>query len=315
MEGSVGIKRVLVLGTCAFAALFALLASAPQAKAVTPIPGRMFVLSDNGGTYGDLFRTRTDNSWKQLTFGLSGPDGLSAAPNGKFAAICATRNAGGTYRIFRVSANGGPMKNLIGNRQGCGPAVSPDGRKVAYIQNLPTGVRLLRVVSANGGKPRTIRKFAASTSVYGLAWGGKRIFFNQFYEVYSVSARTGKDLRQHTNDRGDPRDFFLADVSTDGKRLLLVVDESFNFVPNVFLRVYKPGGGLVRTVAETLSAINRYNFARFGPAGPSGVVGYLDTTVTPSGLWLAQPGSSWFSGVTPPTPSIVGPNSFDWVKR
>ncbi|MFM8526710.1 MAG: TolB family protein [bacterium] len=316
MQGAVGLKRGFIIGALAAAIFGALLAATPQqAHAITPIPGRIFALTDDNGVQGDLFRTRTNTIWKRLTTGLSFPDGLSAAPNGTFAAICATRSLGGTYRIFRVSANGGPLKNLIGNRQGCGPAVSPDGRQVAYIQNLPTGGRLLRVVSAKGGEPRTIRRFPASYPVYALAWGGKRIFFNQYYDVFSVSARTGKDLKMHTDDRGAARDFQLADVSADGKRLLIVVDESLEIVPNVFLRVYKPGGALVRTVDSSGSANNPFSMARFGPSGPNGVVGFLDTITPPSMIYLIQPGAVWSAGFAGPSVSTAGPTSFDWVKR
>lgn len=323
MEGSVGIKRLLVLGVCAAAVLGALLASAPQAKAVSSIPGRIFANFDVGGSYGDLYRSKPDNTWKRLTFGLGSTFGLSADPSGKFVTVTARRGSSGPYRIFRVSANGGPLKNLIGNRSGFDPAVSPDGRKVAYLNTGSSGPTSIKVVSSKGGKPRTIYRFC-SGCIYKTIWAGKRIYFNRRisnmpsadFEVYSVRARDGKGLRQHTDDGGGDRDYRLFDVSANGRRLLVVINDSTDpLSPNVGLAVFSDTNIYKRLVAESGTASDIFFGGSFGPAGPSGTVIWIDVGSSPYAMWSSPPGSLWSSAIGPPPSSTLGPLFMDWVRR
>jgi len=323
MEGSVGIKRLLVLGVCAAAVLGALLASAPQAKAVSSIPGRIFASFDIGGSYGDLYRSKPDNTWKRLTFGLGSSFNLSADPNGKFVTVTARRGSSGPYRILRVSANGGPLKNLIGNRSGFDPAVSPDGKRVAYLNTESTGPTSIKVVSARGGKPRTIYRFC-SGCIYKTIWAGKRIYFNRRivnnpisdFEVFSVRASDGKGLRQHTDDGGGIRDYQLLDVSADGKRILVVADDSADpLTPNVLLAVVSDTNIYKRTVVDSGSSSDIFFGGSFGPAGPSGPVIWIDVGTSPYKMWLTQAGSVWSTGIASPSASTIGPLFMDWVRR
>ena len=317
-------RKILKSASVAMLAATAIFAfAAAPASAVAPIPGRIFALSDVGGARGDLFRT-TLTGWKRLTFGLDFPEEVAADPRGKFAVLCATKTPGGTYRIYRVGANGGPVKNLIGNRRGCAPTVSPDGRKVAYIQRGPTGPSLLKVVSAKGGKPRTIYRFCGSC-MYQPKWGGKRIYFerritNDFSadsEIYSVRARDGKGLRQVTNDEGSPRDFELMDVSPDGREILAVVDDSTSFSPAARIRVLSPTGGLIRPV-WTLSGPTLSDYlgpASFSPSRDVILTTSSDPLISISTLIAYKNVPDIGVFVTPPGPSTVGIYGLDWVRR
>jgi hypothetical protein len=325
MEGSVGIKLLFVLGVCAAAVLGALLASAPQAMAVSSIPGRIFILSDIGSTRGDLFRTTRINTWKRLTFGLSGPESLSASPNGNFVTLCATKTVGGTYRIYRIPANGGPLKSLIGNRAGCDPTVSPDSRKVAYVQGGPAASKL-NVVSARGGKPRTIYRFCSSC-LYGPVWAGKRIYFERRIarnisadlEIYSVRASDGKGLKRHTNDGGAPIDYQLEDVNPSGRRILVRLSDSTAPGSNDLVLLSRTGSE-VRQIVQGGVDPSALAGAAFSPSANR--VAFNLATFGLRNVWVSNDITAPFIVSSQlANPAVAGsaagdgPYSIDWTKR
>lgn len=290
-----------------------------QAGAATPIPGRIFGLADIAGTRGDLFRTTTSNSWLRLTSGLSFPESVSAAPSGRFAVMCATRGSGGIYRIYRVSARGGAIRNLTGNRPGCGQTVSPDSRKVAYVSDPRRRVAKLNVVRAGGGGNRTIYRYC-SGCLYNPVWAGKRIYFERSVtrsssadrEIYSVRARDGKGLKRHTNDGGSSLDFTLADVSRDGRSLLLFASDGSG---TTTLSVYSPRG-VRRYDLGLATGTQRFADASFSPSGTQ--IAYLvrDSDADPEVLvYGPNAPMSWYSIFPMPTISNTGVYSIDWVKR
>lgn len=290
-----------------------------QAGAATPIPGRIFGLADVSGTRGDLFRTTTSNSWLRLTSGLSFPESVSAAPNGRFAVMCATRGSGGIYRIYRVSARGGTIRNLTGNRQGCGQTVSPDSRKVAYVSDPRRRVAKLNVVRAGGGGNRTIYRFC-SGCMYNPVWAGKRIYFERSVtrdpsadrEIYSVRARDGEGLRRHTNDGGTPLDYTLADVSRNGKSLLVFVRDGFG---TTSLSVFSPRG-VNRYDLGLATGTQRFADASFSPSGTQIAYVVRDSEADPEVLVFGPNAPmSWYSIFPMPAISNTGVYSIDWVRR
>jgi len=327
MQGAVGIKRLLVLAACAAGLLMALLAAAPAAKAITSETGRTFILSDIAGARGDLFRTTTSNTWKRLTFGLSYPESISADPRGKFVTLCATKGTGGIYRIYRISANGGRMKNLIGNRAGCAPAVSPDGRKVAYIES---GARtnLLRVVSSKGGKPRTIYRFCSSC-LFRPVWSGKRIYFERRItrnfssklEIYSVRASDGKGLRRHTNSSSTV-DIDLEDVSPNGRRMVAELTDSSGLGRDDLV-LLNSRGVEVKRISVGYPTIASFAGAAFSPDGKRVVFNSFSVNETsPFATWfsssLSNPlifSSPLYEPAISSTAAYDGPYAVDWVKR
>lgn len=292
---------------------------AGPAGALTTIPGQIYGLADTGGTRGDLFRNTTSNTWRQLTAGLSFPESVGAAPDGRFAVICATRRSGGVYRIYRVGARGGAIRNLIGNRPGCGQSVSPDGRRVAYISDSRRGAARLNVVRSRGGGNKTIYKYCSSCMSNPI-WVKTRIYFERNVtrnpsadrEIYSVRARDGKGLRRHTNDRGSTVDHRLADVSRDGRKLLVFVNDGLG---STSLSVFSPAG-VNRFDLSLATGTQSFAGATFSPSGAS--VAYLrrEAEPDPTILWTgpAVPGG-WFSLFPSPAGSVTGLYSIDWVRR
>lgn len=290
-----------------------------QAGAITPIPGRIFGLADIGGTPGDLFRTTTTNDWRRLTTGLRFPESVSAAPNGRFAVMCATRGSGGIYRIYRVGVNGGRIRNLIGNRPGCGQTVSPDSRKVAYVSDPRRRVAKLNVVRAGGGGNRTIYRYC-SGCLYNPVWAGKRIYFERSVrrnpsadrEIYSVRARDGKGLRRHTNDGGSSLDYGLEDVSRNGRRLLIQARDGFG---SAALSLYSPAGANLGDLALATPP-QSLGDAAFSPSDTQ--VAYLAQNAPgdPNSLfWGAAVPGTWFGLFSNPVPSTSGIYSLDWGRR
>lgn len=290
-----------------------------HAGAITPIPGRIFGLADIGGTSGDLFRTTTTNDWRRLTTGLRFPESVSAAPNGRFAVMCATRGSGGIYRIYRVGVNGGRIRNLIGNRPGCGQTVSPDSRKVAYVSDPRRRVAKLNVVRSGGGGNRTIYRFCSSC-LYNPVWAGKRIYFERAVtrnpssdsEIYSIRARDGRGLRRHTNDRGSSIDYGLADVSRDGRNLLIFATDGFGATG---LSVFSPRGA-IRYDLAVATGTQSFADATFSPSGTE--IAYLrkESEVDPYSLWLGPNAPmSWYSIFPMPAVSTGGLYSVDWARR
>lgn len=291
-----------------------------QAGAVTPIPGRIFGMADISGTPGDLFRTTPSNSWFRVTSGLRFPESVSAAPNGRFAVMCATRGPGSIYRIYRVGAGGGRIRNLIGNRQGCGQTVSPDSRKVAYISDPRRRVARLNVVRAGGGGNRTIYRYC-SGCIHRPVWAGKRIYFERTIrrnssadrEIYSVRAKDGKGLRRHTNDGGSLVDYRLEDVSRDGRNLLIAATDGFG---TTGLSVYSPRG--VNRYDLTVLAIPPESLgdAVFSPDGSSVAFLKRDSDLAPNVLRYGPNAPfSWYVLTPSPVGSSDGLYSIDWARR
>lgn len=289
------------------------------AGALTTIPGQIYGLADVGGTRGDLFRNTTSNTWRRLTSGLASPESVAGAPNGKFAVMCATRGSGGIYRIYRVGARGGAIRNLVGNRQACGETVSPDSKKVAYISDPRRRTAKLNVVRAGGGGNRTIYSYC-SGCLYNPVWAGKRIYFQRAVrrnpsadrEVYSVRARDGKGLRRHTNDRGSSIDYRLADVSRDGRRLLIFATDGFGATA---LSVYSPAG-VNRFDLALATGTQSFADASLSASGNSVAFLKSESEFDPTVLWTgaAAPGT-WYSVFPSPALSTTGLYSIDWVRR
>jgi len=317
------VKRANVVVAGALAALSMFVMAAP-AGALSPLPGRIYALADVGGTRGDLFRTTQTNSWLRLTSGLNFPESVAASPDGRFAVICASSGGASPYRIYRVAAAGGGLRNLIGNRKGCGQTVSPDGAKVAYIGTGRASSNL-NVVRSRGGGNRVLYRFCESC-LYNPVWANGRIYFERKetrnvsadLEIYSVRARDGEDLRQHTNDRGAPIDYDLVDVSRNGRKLLVIERGPGGPAVHSLSIIGLSPSGASRSRRMLVSGPESIADASFSPSGDS--IAYsrrmTSSDLSPYELWTGSlaPGS-WSGLFSVPSLSTLGPYSIDWVRR
>lgn len=314
-------KRTHAVIAGALVALSMFVMAAP-AGAVSPIPGRIFALTDVSGTRGDLFRTTPANTWFRLTSGLSFPESVAASPDGRFAIVCASIDGVSPYRIYRVQSAGGRLRNLIGNREGCGQTVSPDASKVAYVGR---GSRTLNVVRSRGGGHRTIYRFCEGC-VYNPVWANGRIYFERRVtrnpgadiEIFSVRAKDGKGLRRHTNDGGIPIDFGLADVSRNGRKLLIIERRPGPPAEESLAIIGLSRTGLPRTRVSIASGSENLADASFSPSGDQIAYSRRSTPseMSPFEIWIgpARP-ASLFSLFPGPAVSMLGPYSIDWARR
>ncbi|MEX1219223.1 MAG: hypothetical protein WEB05_02415 [Solirubrobacterales bacterium] len=319
-------RRAIAVSVLAIVAL-AMSATAVPTTALSAVPGRIYALSNIGGTFAQsaLFRMSSQTGlWVRLTPGLSVPESVSASPDGKFAVICARRGSSSPYRIYRVAAAGGALRNLIGNRQGCGQTVSPDGKKVAYVG---AGNGTLNIVRSQSGGHRTIYRFCGGC-IYNPVWANGRIYFERRVtrnssadlEIYSVRARDGRGLKRHTDDGGAPIDYDLADVSPSGGKLLLLERE---IDPLTWTPTYRL---ITRRLSPAGIVLNRFRIltvneplidASFAPSGNS--IAYVQREASLLGdplyePWIINPGS--FPVRFPrPSVSFLGTYSIDWVSR
>jgi len=302
------------------AAFVSLVAVTPQASAVTPIPGRLWIISDDSGNRGDLFRTNTSNEWVRLTNGLSVPESVSADPKGRFATLCAARAPTSPYRIYRVGANGGALKNLSGKRPGCSPSVSPDGRKVAFLSYgyRPGEKSRIYVVRATGGRPKLVYEFCGGCITEGPFWGGKRLYFERTItrnpaadrEIYSIRARDGKKLRKHTRG-GSNLDYRVLDVSRDGRKLLGVI---YNYaVPNFNIAEFSPAGAV--TYSFRIANDDLVGGGTFAPSASRVAFAAQPAPGDPSRVELFTIGSPFGAILPNPGVSSTGPYAIDWSKR
>jgi Tol biopolymer transport system component len=315
-------RRAALAGIGTLVMVILSLTAVAPANALSPLPGRIYALADVGGTPGDVFRTTPLNSWLRLSSGLSFPESVSGSPDGSFSVVCASIDGVSPYRIYRVPAAGGRLRNLIGDRQGCGQSVSPDGSKVAYIGR---GSSTLNVVRSRGGRQKTLYRFCSSC-IYSPAWANGRIYFERRVsrnpsadlEIYSVRARDGRKLRRHTSDGATPIDRRLVDVSKDGRKLLVV-----EWVPGPpatyslsVITLSRSGASRGRLVL--FSGSDGIADASFSPDG--GTVAYskrmTPSELSPLELWLTPATGGGFASLfSSPAISTNGPYSIDWVRR
>lgn len=314
-----GLRRLAAVSAIALSLSGLAAFAASQAGAISPLPGRMFGLADVAGSRGDLFRTTTSNTWFRLTAGLSAPESVSASPDGRFAVICATNRPWGIYRVYRVGAGGGPLKNLSGRPRACGQTVSPNGRKVAYVSDTGGSARL-RVVRSNGGRSRTLYRFC-NGCLYNPVWAGKRIYFERRVrrnpaadlEIYSIRAKDGRGLKRHTDDTGAPVDYFLNDVSADGRKLLVTV--RYPLAATSILSILSPNGS-IRLELATATGVQALGDASFSPDGTEIAFLRRDTDPGPYQMWTGPARTGvWFAGFPAPAVSTTGLYSIDWVRR
>jgi DNA-binding winged helix-turn-helix (wHTH) protein len=116
---------------------------------------------------GNLRRTRAPTTWMAPRTRI-----LDWFPDGRALVVSDQRSPADPFQIFRLDIDTGerqpltsPPPQWYGDAQ---PAVSPDGRMVAFTRSLSIGSFDIHVVSATGGEPR--RLTFDNSVITGLAW-------------------------------------------------------------------------------------------------------------------------------------------------
>ena len=147
--------------------------------------GRILYTASPGGQY-DVWTTRPDGTdTRQLTVSPGWDGSARVAPDGRHVAFLSNRD--GSFRIWRMDADGGQQTPLTAGPDDSNPVVSADGESVYYIRRDEPLTPLYRV-PIDGGPPTLV----------------------------SLHARSAADGEQ----AGIPPSFFPNALSPDGTRLL-----------------------------------------------------------------------------------------------
>ena len=134
--------------------------------AVAP-DGGSFVYVSTDGTQTDIYRRQTEGGDPvRLTNDPATESHLMFAPNGE--TVFFTRSTDTGVEIWRVGALGGNPRKVVDNAQG--PAISRDGRRLAWIEREPAGEFSLVVGAADGANPRTLARGLAFQPPSPPAW-------------------------------------------------------------------------------------------------------------------------------------------------
>lgn len=254
-----------------------LLAVAPEADAqFRGKNGRVFYISADASGNQRVFSSSASGSGRRIVSpaGLR-PTSVSVSPDGRRLAICGGRAADVDDWIFVGRVSGGKFRRVV---KGCDPGFSPSGKRLVYTVTLPNGLRdryEIRMVGTDGKSRRTVfRPSDRWLSDTMFTPNGKRIVFTATIdpnvgdydtEVYSIRASDGHGERQITNDGGLDIDFAHADVSPNGKRIVVAAYDGFTNRRGI---VGVPiGGGPIDIIATPESDQFDYNYPIYSPDG------------------------------------------------
>ena len=197
--------------------------------AVSP-DGRYIVFISNRSRKSNVWRMETDgNNPKQLTGGLDDSN-PTVSPDGQWVIYASLSN--GKFTLWKVPLEGGTPVEMI-TRPASTPAISPDGKLIAYlyaegqpVPELDQPATKIGVIPFGGGEPiKTFDVPLFSTVQATLRWApdGRSL-------LYAVSRNNVANIWSQPLDGGAPRqvtvfkDKLMAafDWSRDGKQLACV---------------------------------------------------------------------------------------------
>ena len=191
--GSLWIWRIVALGSLALAAAMAVTTRGVTRRGAPGIPdfrqavvsqltnhdgteasgaispdGRSFVFVSNHGGSPDIWlRQVSGGDPVRLTNDAAFEFSLAYTPDGEN--LFFTRTDGADVSIWRIGALGGQARKIIGNARV--PAISPDGRRLAWFASEPGGGFTLSVSGIDGGGPQAlVRNIHAVVDVSAAAW-------------------------------------------------------------------------------------------------------------------------------------------------
>jgi Tol biopolymer transport system component len=187
----------------------------------------------------DLDRRSTDAEglWASIDSGIRGASKPAWSPDGRW--IVYSKLTAGEYadRIFLAAADGSSEPRQIGDPglMAWAPALSPDGKRIAFVSEAPTSSRLM-IMNADGSGVRQLSTGSYFTIGWGMEHGshgfdwsadGRRIIFSAGAGEVSESGPVTRDLYVVDVDGGareraiatDPLLEYGATWSPDGTRI------------------------------------------------------------------------------------------------
>ncbi len=191
--------------------------------ALAPDGGSFVYVSHDGGR-PDIFRRQIEGGEPvPLTQDSAAETDLMFAPNGE--TVYFTRQDAGPSAIWRVGALGGNARKIVDNARA--PAVSRDGRQLAWLTGSPAGRYSLVVAAADGANPRVLVRDLRFQSPVPPAWSpdGRLLAYSvgalfqprNLFVVNVEDASVRQVTRYETGSEGPTSQSWLP----DGRRLLV----------------------------------------------------------------------------------------------
>lgn len=280
------------------------------------VSGRILMVANIRSASERLFSTTRSGKWRDLSPFLSTGQSVSADPRGRFAIFSAPKllDQNGPERVFRVSLKSRRIVRISGRRHGEWPAVSPNGKRVAFVSDPGSGPATIYSMRVDGTNVQRLYSYCASC-IDRLAWSGNRIFFQRKIsrnisadeEIYSIRASDGGAIRQVTDDGGASIDYRLFDASPRGGVLIGVTESS---ITRLVVGTVCCGTTEVVDVGEgTLLS------ASFSPSDRLVAFSATDPGVYRGRLYIKNLSSGGTRELRIPAESTFGVQSLSWVAR
>jgi Tol biopolymer transport system component len=157
---------------------------------------------------------------------------IERTPNGPAAngRLVFSAPAAGGLDVFSVSSDGTDLRSLTRTSgHEFSPAVSPDGRKIAYVRD-GAGFTQVFVMNADGSRPRPLTPISSGSEFRNPVWSpdSRQIVFaarvasaddiNPDFDLYVMSSN-GRNLRRLLGGPGESADDHQPSWSPDGTRI------------------------------------------------------------------------------------------------
>ncbi len=156
---------------------------------------------------------------------------MAISPDGQDVVYCAT-DGERNYQLYRRQLSAPTAVPMPGTEGGCNPFFSPDGRAVGFfVLKEPGSFAVdLKVISVEGGQPRTLVEDASSGYATGASWGSEgTIVFADNEQLYRVPAAGGskQPTAQPDNENGE-QTYSFPQLLPGEQALVFSVSKRFN---------------------------------------------------------------------------------------
>jgi Tol biopolymer transport system component/DNA-binding winged helix-turn-helix (wHTH) protein len=193
-------------------------------QAVSP-DGRYIVFASNRAGVFNIWRMDSDGGNPVRLTGGGGEKNPQFSPDGKWVVYTSVSSDESLYSLWKMSIDGGEPVKLT-DRDSGPPAVSPDGRQIAYMQGggfAGNGYRIVIIPFAGGPPERTVAIPQDISPLPSLRWmpDGQALTYSAHRDGVSNIWRQpldGGPAKQLTDFKAEGR--LLFDWSRDGKQLV-----------------------------------------------------------------------------------------------
>ena len=214
--------------------------------------------------------------------------GLTFSPDGNFIFYNLLSPGSAQRALFRVPTLGGTPVQVLDNLRGGAISVSPDGRQIAFIRNVPGTESALMIASADGtGARRLVAHKNPPEDLDAPAWSpdGKRIAYavvdHRSNDSGIVEAEVATGTVRPVTARRWLRIIKLAWLS-DGRGLLALATPGENFVYQVWQLSY-PDGQAQRLTNDLSS------YASMSLSAATGTLALVQSEID-ANIWVAPAG-------------------------